>query len=315
MELVDALVDGDRRALARGITLVENRAEGARQLVREAYPYIGSARVIGVTGPPGAGKSTLMSALTERLRKQEQTVSVLAVDPSSPFTGGALLGDRVRMSQRRADPALYFRSLAARGHLGGLTRAASDVIALMDAYGSDFILVETVGAGQSEVEIMKHVQTVAVVAVPGLGDEVQLIKAGILEIADVLVVNKADRPGADQLAAQLETVRGETQKDGHWHCPIVKTVAREDKGIAELIETFGSHYEFLVKNKRLAEQQYRQASARLGDLLVEHLQEVLSGSGEVAAELQRAASAVAQRKTDPYTAAARLWRLVRAGLE
>jgi LAO/AO transport system kinase len=162
---------------------------------------------------------------------------------------------------------------------------------------------------------MKYVQTVAVVAVPGLGDEVQLIKAGILEIADVLVVNKADRPGADQLAAQLETVRGETQKAGSWHCPIVKTVAREDKGIAELIETFEEHYGFLVKNKRLAEQQYRQASARLGDLLAEHLQEVLSGSGEVAAELQRAASAVAQRKTDPYTAAARLWRLVRAGLE
>lgn len=203
-DLAARVMAGDRKALAKAITIVENDLEGVDALVRAIYPNTGHAHVVGITGSPGTGKSTLVAALAMALRKEGKTVGVLAFDPSSPFTGGAFLGDRVRFQENAADPGVFFRSLGSRGHVGGLSRKAGQVISLMDAAGRDVVLVETVGAGQSEVEIMRHAQTVVVVLMPGAGDEIQAGKAGILEIGDIYVVNKADREGADRLAAAIE---------------------------------------------------------------------------------------------------------------
>lgn len=204
MELLQRFLDHDRRALARAITWVENGAPEAGELLRATYPLTGNAHVIGITGPPGAGKSTLVDKLAARFRKTGQSVAIIAVDPTSPFSGGAILGDRIRMQRTLTDSGIFMRSLAARGHLGGLTRATSQVVSLLDAFGFDIILVETVGTGQSEVEIMELAHTTCVVSIPGMGDDIQAIKAGILEIGDVFIVNKADRDGAQRTAIEIE---------------------------------------------------------------------------------------------------------------
>src|SRR5215470_7339036 len=238
LPIVDRLRSGDRRALARVVSLIENHAEEARQILAQLHAHGGQAHIVGFTGSPGAGKSTLVMQLARELRRRDQRVGIIAVDPSSPFTGGAILGDRIRMQELAGDPNVFIRSMASRGSLGGLAASTRDVVRALDAAGFDTIIVETVGAGQAEVEIVRAAHTVLVVTVPGMGDDIQALKAGILEIADIFVVNKADRPGADQTAAELRMLLSldERRKERAWKVPIVKTSAASGKGVPELVD-------------------------------------------------------------------------------
>jgi LAO/AO transport system kinase len=299
MEWVQAIVDGDRRALARLLTAVENQRPGAAEALAALFPHTGRAWVIGVTGAPGTGKSSLVSALAKAYRISEKTVGILAVDPTSPFSGGAILGDRIRMRDLAGDKGIFIRSMATRGSLGGLARTTRDAIRVLDAAGFDIILVETVGAGQSEVDIVRTAQTTIVVDAPGMGDDVQAIKAGILEIADVLVVNKADRPGADNTVRGLKTMlelghpAGRDQLTAHhgqllssavttnghqesfWIPPIVRTVATEDQGIGQLVTALEGHRDYLVNKNRLNDMERQHIEIELYDRLRAALMERL----------------------------------------
>ncbi len=297
-DLVEQLLNGNRRALARLLTAVENEAANRGEVLAALFPHTGRAWVIGVTGAPGTGKSTLVTALTKAYRAQGKTVAVLAVDPTSPFSGGAILGDRIRMRELSGDTGVFIRSMATRGSLGGLSRATRSAIRVMDAAGFDIILVETVGAGQSEVDIALAAKTTLVVDAPGLGDDVQAIKAGILEIADVLVVNKADRPGAKNTVRSLKTmlelghpgsrsqvvahhgqllrvesngVGNKDEVEAMWLPPIVETVASEGKGIGELIEAIDRHRHYLANDAALINLERQQIEIELYDRLREAL--------------------------------------------
>jgi len=245
----DNLLAGNRVALARAITAVENDRADAAAVLQAIYGRVGRAQLVGITGAPGAGKSTLVNAYVRELRAQDKKVGVVAVDPSSPFSGGAILGDRIRMSEHGNDDGVFVRSLASRGHLGGLSRAAARVVDVMDAAGMDAIIIETVGTGQSEVEIMEIAQTVIVVCAPGLGDEIQAVKAGILEIADILVVNKADMPLADRTERQLRDAMRSRQRDG-WEVPVMRTIATTGDGCAELVGKAAEHFTRLSPDAR-----------------------------------------------------------------
>src|SRR5215472_465523 len=232
--VIESLRSGDARTLARAISTVENRAPGWSDLLKALFPHTGRARVIGLTGSPGAGKSTLVDQLAREYRRQERTIGIVAVDPTSPYTGGAILGDRIRMQAHHADPGIYIRSMATRGFLGGLARATTDVVTLLDASGKDLVLIETVGVGQDEVDIVRLADVTVVILVPGMGDDVQTIKAGIMEIADIFVINKSDREGAERVEREIRALQSlEVRHDG-WTPPIVKTVASEGKGVQEL---------------------------------------------------------------------------------
>lgn len=341
-DLIQRFLAGDRRALARAITHVENGTTEAREIIKATFSRSGKSHVIGITGPPGAGKSTLVDRVAHHFRQQGRTVGIVAVDPTSPFSGGAILGDRVRMMRIATDPGIFIRSLATRGHLGGLSVATGDVVSLLDAYGFDVVLVETVGTGQSEVEIMEIAHTTMVVMVPGLGDDVQAIKAGILEIGDLFVVNKADREGADRTATELEMMldlagpaagaAGRLDPTGHhgllqrldptghhadlapeaasaadeaagWRPPVLKAVARDDKGIAEVCEQAVAHRNYLEQSGLMQRRQHTDARARVVSLVTARAaRAVLSRAGEQG-DLQRLTEAVAIRQLDPYTAA------------
>jgi LAO/AO transport system kinase len=304
-DLVRRLTSGDVRALARAISVAEESAAVAPVLLREAYPLAGGATILGVTGAPGAGKSTLVDRLVTRLRAAGRRVGVLAVDPSSAYSGGAILGDRVRMQDHANDPGVFIRSMATRGHLGGLSRAAGDAVDLMDAAGFDPILVETVGVGQDEVEIARAADVVAVVLVPGMGDDIQAIKAGILEIADVFVINKADRPDVDRLASDLRTMMALAPEDGRPKPAIYRTIAVRDEGIADLEEGIRGFVEGQGASRRSARRRER-AEARFRAILYERLvggvlARVLPGEA-----LSAAVDEIAERQTDPYTAVERI---------
>lgn len=264
-DLVAEALAGRRRALARLLSLVEDDGAEAREALARLCSRTGRAHVIGVTGAPGSGKSTLVAQLAAAYRRRERTVAIVAVDPSSPFSGGALLGDRIRMHGVSADPGVYVRSMASRGSLGGLARSTWDVVQVLDACGYDTILIETVGAGQTEVDIARTAHTTVVIQVPGLGDEVQMLKAGILEIADILVVNKADQEGADGVVAALADALDLAADAGHchWRPPIVKTVATTGEGTAELADAATQHLTFLRSSGTMAERE----RARLADRL------------------------------------------------
>jgi LAO/AO transport system kinase len=303
MDLVDRLLAGDRRAVARLISLVENGAPEAREALAALYPRTGRAHIVGVTGSPGSGKSTLVNQMAKALRCQDSTVGIVAVDPTSPFSGGAILGDRIRMQDLCGDPGVFIRSMATRGALGGLARATSDVVKLLDAFGKDIILVETVGVGQDEVEIAKAAHTTIVVEAPGMGDDIQAIKAGVMEIADILVVNKADREGAERTVAALEMMLGlKGQADGCWHIPVLKTVATQDEGIAALVEATVLHRQFLQQSGKLALRESERARRELTDIVQEHLRALLLAA-VAPKEIDRLVESIVRREMDPYAAA------------
>ena len=310
--LAEAVLAGSVRALARGLTWIE--ADGARgeALCERLYPHGGRAHVVGITGSPGSGKSTLVRGLARAARERNCTVGVVAVDPSSPFSGGAILGDRIRMNDLALDPGVFIRSMATRGVLGGLSRATADAVDLMDAAGRSPIFVETVGVGQDEVEIMRIAQTVVVVSVPGLGDDVQALKAGILEIADVHVVNKADREGADRIIAELRGMLTLLpQKDGARLPPILPCVAVREEGIEPLLDALAAHLDALKTSGELEARRRRTARTRILQIAHGLLAEAMAGAEDVEAEplLDR----VARREMSPYHGARVLLTRVKEG--
>ncbi len=293
---------GDVRALARAITLVESGAPAAGELLRLAFPRSGEARVIGLTGAPGSGKSTLADQLARACRNDGEQVGIVAVDPTSPFSGGAILGDRIRMQAQLNDPGIFIRSLATRGALGGLSRAARDVVTLMAASGRQRILVETVGVGQGEVDIVKLADVTVVVLVPGLGDEVQALKAGIMEIADVFVLNKADR-GVDRLEQEVRGLLSLTPRDADaWRPPLVRTVATSGEGIAEVQRAIATRLDWIERHGGLTERRRQQWREPLQQMLREALYERLIVPNLSSAELDRLTVRIARREQDPYSA-------------
>ena len=299
--LAERVFAGDARAVARAISLVEDESPAGADLVRDIYARTGHAYLVGVTGPPGAGKSTLVDRMTMELRKAGQTVGVIAVDPTSPYTGGAILGDRVRMGTHFGDEGVFIRSMATRGHLGGLARATSDAALVLDAAGKDVVMIETVGVGQDEVDIVRTADISIVVLVPGTGDEVQALKAGIMEIADIFVVNKADRDGADRLVQSVSSMLSlQTFPPGDWRPPILKTEATTGAGVPELIEmihTFRAHAEAAKRTRQRTRQEHR-----LRDLLSHRFMQTVE-QRLPEGELQRIVDGIAERKVDPYSAA------------
>ncbi len=311
MSEIEALLAGDRRAIARAITRVERGGPEAQALLAAVYPHSGHAYVVGVTGAPGTGKSTLVNGLALTYRAQGQTVGIVAVDPTSPFTGGAILGDRVRMQALSGDPGVFIRSMATRGNLGGLAWATRDAVTVLDAAGFDVIIVETVGAGQSEVDIAQAAHTTIVVTVPGLGDEIQTVKAGILEIADVFVVNKADYPNADQTVAQLRTMLNLDPHADTWRPPILKTIATTGEGVPEVVEAIQQHRDYLVESGEKTQRERARMQSEVLDILRHTLLE--RALNNVAGErLEELIDRVAARELDPYSAARYLMERIRA---
>jgi LAO/AO transport system kinase len=341
-DLVEELLAGSQRALARTITKIENRAPGYREIVSALHAHTGDAEVIGITGSPGAGKSTLVDKLAKRYRDRGDTVGVIAVDPSSPYTGGAVLGDRIRMASNVGDMDVFFRSMSARGRLGGLSTATADAVKALDAFGKDKIVIETVGAGQNEIDIVRTADSVVVLVQPGSGDDVQMLKAGILEIGDVFVVNKADMDGAARTVAELEemihlqreptrnldatghhgtagadhgpnggdrpSTDGEDAseregKEASWTPEVVETVATGGEGIDDLIETLTAHREFLESTGRLREKARTRYAEEIRTLVRSDVSDLVEGELDARGGVERLAEAVLDRETDPYTVA------------
>jgi LAO/AO transport system kinase len=339
-DLIDELLEGKHRALARVITKIENRSPGYRDLVSALHEHTGDADVIGVTGSPGAGKSTLVDKLAREYRDAGETVGVIAIDPSSPFTGGSVLGDRIRMASTAGDMETFFRSMSARGSLGGLSTATADAVKALDAFGKDKIVVETVGAGQNEIDIVKAADTVAVLVPPGSGDDVQMLKAGILEIGDVFVVNKADLPGADRTVqelremihtrqdftgdghhgaeeaqAALESVVGASGDEEGWEPRLVETVANSGEGVDELLEVLADHAEFLDVTDERRRRERRRYAEEIRTLLREDTNRLLATEIDRRGGLDAFVERVVDRETDPYSVADELLDPIRECVE
>ena len=306
-ELTQGVFAGDRRSIARAITIIENNAPEAKKLIASIFPHTGKAHVIGLTGPGGAGKSTLIEKIVREYRQRGKTVGVVAVDPTSPFTGGAFLGDRIRMQELSTDTGVFIRSMASRNYPGGLAKTTKDAVKVLDAAGKDIILVETVGAGQSEVEIIKVAQTIVVIHAPGLGDEIQAIKAGLMEIADVFVVNKADRENANKTVSDIQSILQSNNKEATWKPTVLKTIALTGEGVRELVDKLEEHKCFL-KGEAQCKKDLLKAKAE--DELIEAIKEKIVVSiienlrkeGKFEELLQE----ILERKTDPASAAEKL---------
>jgi LAO/AO transport system kinase len=312
--LTDRVLAGDVRAAARLMRMIDDAQPEAEAALRELWPKTGRAQIVGITGNPGAGKSTLVDRLIAHLRGQGRTVGVLAVDPTSPFTGGAILGDRIRMQDHALDPGVFIRSLATRGQLGGLSRATSDCARVLDAMGKDVVLIETVGVGQDEVEICRLAHTTVVVVVPGLGDDIQAIKAGILEVADLFAVNKSDREGADRtvrdLRSMLELNHIMGKDEGGHEIAIVKCVASRGEGVADVWSAIESHYQWLRSGSGLLTRETQRAKNELVEVLRDRLLRVaLDRLAHNGARLDDLALRIARRETDPYSVADEAARL------
>jgi LAO/AO transport system kinase len=299
---IDRLRSGDSRSLARAISTVENRAAGWSDLLKALFPHTGKARIIGLTGAPGSGKSTLVDQLAKHYRKKQQTVGIIAVDPTSSYTGGAILGDRIRMQDHYGDPGIYIRSMATRGSLGGLARATADAATVLDASGRDLIMIETVGVGQDEIDIVRLADVTIVILVPGMGDDVQTIKAGIMEIADIFVINKSDREGAERVEREIramQSLAARTRND-RWTPPIVKTVATEGVGTEELAKAITDYEMYLKKGnlvfKKNVENWQERLIEMLRDAMLERARSQIDGGS-----LERYAAEIAEHKRDPYS--------------
>lgn len=301
MDIAAELLAGSRLALTRAITAVENEYDNAVDIMRRIYPHTGKAFVIGITGPPGAGKSTLTDKLAKEYRRMEKTVGIIAVDPTSPFTGGAILGDRIRMNELSVDPGVFIRSMATRGGLGGLSHKTAEAVKLMDAFGKDIIIIETVGVGQSEVDIVKAADSTLVVLIPGMGDDIQAIKAGILEIGDLFVINKADRDGVDRLNIEIEAMLDFNSQLAGWRPPVRRVVATQNQGITELVLGIEEHKAYLENNgnliKRRAQRTENEVLAMLNNEIGRSVRRKLNETGQFAQMI----ADIQLRKTDPYS--------------
>lgn len=303
MTLAERVLDGDIRAAARLMRDIDDRFKSAMTELKELYPHTGNAYILGLTGPPGAGKSTLVDQIITAYRKKDLLVGVVAIDPTSPFTGGAILGDRIRMNRHAEDPGVFIRSLATRGCLGGMSRSTMDVVNVMDAMGMDIVIVETVGVGQDEVDIVSTAHTTAVVMVPGMGDDIQAIKAGILEIGDVFVVNKADREGADRTARELSAMlEMKHPESGAWVPQVLKTVGSRGIGIEKLIEEFESHRGYLKASGHLQRLTEERNAKLFADTLREELFNTVFGAIKENGRYQSILDGLRDRSTNPYTA-------------
>jgi len=297
---IEQLRNGNARALARAISMVENRTPGWVELLKALFPHTGQARILGLTGPPGAGKSTLVDQLAKHYRKRNQTVGIIAVDPTSPYTGGAILGDRIRMQDHFSDPGIYIRSMATRGSMGGLARATADVATVLDASGRDCIMIETVGVGQDEVDIVRLADITVVILVPGMGDDVQSIKAGIMEIADIFVVNKSDHEGAERVEREIRALQSLAVRSDRWTPPIVKTVASEGAGVEDLAAAIAEYELYLQRENLVLQHKIHNWQERLVEMLRDALLDRARhqlADGSVA----RYAAEVVEHKRDPYT--------------
>ena len=307
--IIEKILAGDARALARAISKVEDGVGDAAELMKAIFPYTGRAVVVGITGSPGAGKSTLVDKLALLYRQRGERIGIVAVDPSSPFSGGAILGDRIRMQALGLDRGVFIRSMATRGNLGGLARATVDAVAILDAAGYNKVIVETVGVGQDEVEIVKTADISVVVLVPGMGDDIQAIKAGIMEIGDVFVINKADREGVLRTQTELESLLSLAMRPDFWEPPIIKTVAIESKGIEELAASIEKYYEYQRKTESASTRRKAIARWRILELLRERLLAQTLGTNSASERLESLAGEVAEKKRDPYSAVDELMRL------
>lgn len=313
-ELVKRLLEGDRRAVAKLISLVENDSDfKAAEIMRLLHQHTKKAYIVGITGAPGSGKSTLVDRITHKLRSKEKTVGIIAVDPTSPFTGGALLGDRIRMKESGTDKGVFIRSMGTRGSLGGLSRATNNAIRILDAFGKDFILVETVGAGQSEVDIVNSAYTSIVILVPGMGDEIQAIKAGILEIGDIFVVNKADRDGADRAVMELEMMLDLNLEKNGWRPPVIKTIATKDEGIDELLDCIEGHMNYLMSNNSLEKRKEYRIEIELMNLLSYKINKYILDNLKQSGSYDELLKKICAQKMDIYSAADEILKVILHG--
>jgi LAO/AO transport system kinase len=303
--LAERLTSGDKRALARAISLVENRDPEGDRLVAELFPRTGGARIVGITGPPGVGKSTLIGAICARLRQDDREVGVLSIDPSSPFTQGAVLGDRIRLSEHFLDPGIFIRSMATRGSLGGLAEAALQAALLMDASGKDDVLLETVGVGQGEIDVVDHADTIVLALMPGSGDSIQALKAGVMEIPDVIVVNKCEHPLADTMVREVKSVLA-LGPERSWRVPVVRTEATKGEGIDELVETIDSHRRHIEEEGTLSERRARNLRAEVLGIAAARLRRELEERAREDPEWAGLLDSVVRREIDPATAARKL---------
>lgn len=301
MDIAQELLNGNRLALSRAITAIENEYDEATDIMKKLYPHTGHAFVLGITGPPGAGKSTLTDKLAREYRKQGKKVGIIAIDPTSPFSGGAILGDRIRMNGLTLDEGVFIRSMGTRGSLGGLSHKTADAVKILDAFGEDVVFVETVGVGQSEVDIVKAADTTMVVLIPGMGDDIQAIKAGILEIGDVFAINKADHEGADKLYTEINMMMDLDGVMKDWRPPIQKVIANQNIGVTELIATIERHYTHIKENGQLTERRTKRTENEILDILHSNIGDYITGKIVESGKMAGFVSDIKARKTDPYT--------------